>query len=41
MTFRDTLYHGKYTNYFGGQSVELDASAKLSLRPWGYQVFVK
>jgi len=41
VTFKDNLYHGKCTNYFEGQPVELDASAKLSLKPWGYQVFVK
>ncbi len=41
VTFKDSLYHGKYTNYFEGQPVELDASAKLSLKPWGYQIFVK
>ncbi len=41
VTFQDSLYHGKYTNYFGGQPVALDASAKLSLKPWAYQVFVK
>jgi len=41
VTFKDSLYHGKYTNYFGGQLVDLDASAKLNLKPWGYQVFVK
>ena len=41
VTFKESLYHGRYTDYFGGQSVELDASTKLSLRPWGYQVFVK
>jgi hypothetical protein len=41
VTFKDSLYHGKYTNYLGGQLVELDASAKLHLKPWGYQVFVK
>ncbi len=41
VTFKDSLYHGKYTDYFAGQSVELDASTKLNLKPWGYQVFVK
>ena len=41
VTFKESLYHGRYTDYFGGQSVELDASTKLNLRPWGYQVFVK
>jgi len=41
VAFKDSLYHGKYTNYFEARAVELDASAKLSLKPWGYQVFVK
>ncbi len=41
VTFKDSLYHGKYTNYFEGPPVELDAAAKLNLKPWGYQVFVK
>jgi len=41
VTFKDSLYHGKYTDYFAGQSIELDASTRLSLKPWGCQVFVK
>jgi glycosidase len=41
VTFKESLYHGKYTEYFGGRPVELDASTKLNLKPWGYQVFVK
>jgi glycosidase len=41
VTFKDSLYQGKYTDYFGGQLAELDASTKLSLKPWGYQVLVK
>jgi len=41
VTFKDSLYHGKYTDYFGGQPVELDASANLNLKAWGYQVFVE
>jgi hypothetical protein len=41
VTFKDSLYHGKYTDYFGGQPVELDGSTKLDLKPWGYQVFVR
>jgi hypothetical protein len=41
VTFKDSLYQGKYTDYFGGQPVELDASTKLDLKPWGHQVFVK
>ena len=41
ITFKDTLYHGKYTEYLSEQAVELDASSKLTVKPWGYQVFVK
>jgi glycosidase len=41
VTFKDSLYYGKYTDYFGGQSIDLDAPTKLDLKPWGYQVFVK
>jgi len=41
VTFKESLYHGKYTDYFGGQPVELDASTKLNLKPWGYLVFVQ
>ena len=39
--FQDTLYHGKYADCLAGQAVELDATTKLNLKPWGYQVFVK
>ena len=41
VTFNDSLYQGKYTDYFAGLLVELNASTKLNLKPWGYQVFVK
>jgi glycosidase len=41
VTFQDGLYHGKYTDYFSGQPVGLDATTKLNLKPWGYQVFAK
>ncbi len=41
LTFKETLYHGKYTDYFGGGAVELDAATRLELKPWGYKVFVK
>ena len=40
VTFKETLYHGKYTDYFGGQAVALDASTQLELAPWGYRIFV-
>ena len=41
VTFKETLYQGKYTDYFTGEAVELDGSARLELKPWGYRVFVK
>jgi glycosidase len=41
VTFKETLYHGKYTDYLGGGAVELDASTRLELKPWGSKVFVK
>ena len=41
VTFKETLYHGKYTEYFTGKPSDLDASAKMTLKPWSYQVFVK
>ena len=41
VTFKDTLYHGKYIDCLAGQPVEFDASTKLTLKPWGYQIFVR
>jgi glycosidase len=41
VTFRETLYHGAYTDYFAKRTVALDASAKIVLEPWSYRVFVK
>lgn len=41
VTFKESLYQGKYTDYFAGQPIELDPSTKLTLKPWGYQVFVQ
>ena len=41
VTFKDSLYHGKYEDYFAHQQIELDASTKVNLKPWSYRVFVK
>ena len=41
VTFKEALYHGQYTDYFGGQPVALDAATRLELKPWAYHVFVK
>ena len=39
--FAETLYHGQYTNYFTGESVQLIDATQLELTPWDYRVFVK
>ena len=41
VTFKESLYHGRYTDYFANQPAELDASTRLELKPWDYRVFVK
>ncbi|MGA3091387.1 MAG: alpha-amylase family glycosyl hydrolase [Terriglobales bacterium] len=40
VAFEDSLYHGRYANYFGGQLIEMTGSAELHLQPWAYRVFV-
>ena len=40
-TFRETLYHGTYTDAFSGEAVELSEVLVLDLEPWGYRVFVR
>jgi glycosidase len=39
--FEEGLFPGAYTDYFGGERIELDASSELKLAPWSYRVFVK
>ncbi len=41
VTFKESLYHGEYADYLGGESVKLDGATRLSLKPWGYRIFVK
>lgn len=41
VTFKETLYHGDYTEYFTGARAKMDAATKLVLKPWSYHVFVK
>jgi glycosidase len=41
VTFRENLYYGRYTDYFGGEPVELDGATRLELKPWGYRIYVK
>ena len=37
----ETLYHGNYTDFVTGESTALDASSTLTMKPWGYKVYVK
>jgi len=39
--FRESLYHGVYSDFFTGEQTELTAETRLSLEPWGYEVFVR
>jgi glycosidase len=41
VTFKDNLYYGKYTEYLSGHAAELDASSKVTLKPWEPKIFVK
>jgi hypothetical protein len=41
VTFKETLYYGRYTEYFSQDPIELRASSRLKLKPWDYRVFVK
>lgn len=41
VTFADSLYHGRYVEYFTQEAVELDASAHPELAPWSYRVYVQ
>jgi glycosidase len=41
VTFKETLYHGDYTEYLTGVKSKMDASTRLVLKPWSYHVFVK
>ena len=41
VTFDETLYHGRYTEFFSKEAAELLGSAQLTLGPWAYRVFVK
>ena len=41
VTFHESLYHGRYTEYMSGQSVELSADTPFELQPWEYRICVK
>ena len=41
VTFQEVLFHGRYTDYFSEEAIELGASAHVDLAPWGYRVFIQ
>jgi glycosidase len=41
VTFAETLYYGRYGDYFSNEQVEFAGPAILSLTPWSYRVFVQ
>jgi glycosidase len=41
VTFEESLFHGKYTEYMSGQSAELSADTQMKLQPWAYRIYVK
>ena len=41
VTFHESLYHGRYTEYMSGQSLELSADTPFELQPWEYRIYVK
>ncbi len=41
VTFEESLFHGRYTEYISGQPAELSAASKIELQPWDYRIFVK
>lgn len=41
VTFKDSLYLGKYQNFSDGKAVTLTADTELTLAPWAYHIYVK
>ena len=41
VTFRDALFHGKYTDFISGEAVTMTELSRLDLAPWEYHVFIK
>ncbi len=39
--FKESLFHGKYTDHVNGNQVEFSASTQLVLQPWEYHIFVR
>jgi len=41
VTFKETLYHGRYTDFFTKSEMELNETSTLKLAAWDYKVFVR
>ncbi|MBW6492157.1 MAG: alpha-glucosidase C-terminal domain-containing protein [Lentimicrobium sp.] len=41
VSFKETLYHGHYTDFFTKEKVSLIENYKITLKAWDYRVFVK
>ena len=41
VTFRDSLHHGEYQDWSGGERVVFGPESRLELEPWDYRVFVR
>jgi len=41
VTFRESLFHGDYTDYFNNEQVEFTKTSSLELDPWSYRIFVR
>lgn len=41
VSFRESLYHGNYLEYFSNKETELTSTTQLEIEPWGYRVFIR
>jgi len=39
--FSEALHHGLYTDYLTGAQIKFDQQKTLTLKPWGYKIYVK
>ncbi len=41
VTFSEALHHGRYTDYFAGETVTFADGTGLSLEPWAFRIYVR
>jgi len=41
ITFQGGLFHGTYTEFMGGQRVEISAGAQMKLQPWEFRIYTQ